>query len=354
MSISIKRLPALLLLVGAALAAPEIRFDPLPVPTSNNAVAGFKAHGQVLIFSFMGMGAKKTGDAVGIASYALDLSAGTWSSIHPVPGTVGRIAALAESAREHVFVFGGYVVDERGAGMAVPDVNTYEPLHDRWFREADIPVPVGDAIGGAYDDRYIYLVSGRSNGGIVPDVQVYDAEKNRWSKATPLPGTPVFGHAGALVDDTIVYVGGAARNTTGSGPRYVPSDECWMGKINHHDRSKIQWTKLPPHPGAASFRIAAGGSERDKKIYFSGGAGNPYDFNGMGYDGKPAEPSPVTFAFNLRTGKWETLNDNTPDPTMDHRGLIATSEGLVVIGGMEKGQQVTAKVSVLPTSAKPK
>ncbi len=354
MSISMKRLLPILLLLGVALAASEIRIDPLPAPTTNNAVAGFKAHNQALIFSFMGMGPKKTADAISATSYALDLSAGTWSSIHPVPGTTGRIAALAASARDQVFLFGGYVVNERGAGMAVPDVSAYEPPRDRWLREADIPVPVGDAIGGTYEDRYIYLVGGRSNDRIVPDVQVYDAEKDRWSKATPLPGTPVFGHAGALVDDTIVYVGGAATNPAGSGPRYVPSDESWMGKINHHDRNKIEWTKLPPHPGAANFRIAAGGSERDKKIYFTGGSDNPYDFNGVGYNGKPAEPSPVTFAFNLRTGKWETMNDNTPNPAMDHRGLIATSEGLVVVGGMEKAQQVTARVSILPTAAKTK
>jgi N-acetylneuraminic acid mutarotase len=350
----IPRLPVTFLLLGMALAASEIRFNPLPAPTTNNAVAGFRTHTQALIFSFMGMGAKKNGDAIGAASYSLDLSTGSWSTIRPVPGTVGRIAALAASARDHVFVFGGYVVDERGAAMSIPDVNIYEPFRDRWLRGADIPVPVGDAVGGDYEDRYIYLVGGRSNNGVVSDVQVYDAEKDRWSRATPIPGTPVFGHAGAVLEDTIVYVGGAAQNPAGSGPRYVSSDECWMGKINHHDRNKIEWTKLPPHPGTATFRIAAGGSERDKKIYFSGGTGNPYDFIGVGYDGKPAEPSAVTFAFDLRSRKWETLNNNTPDPTMDHRGLIPTSEGLVIVGGMEKGQQVTARVSILPTSAKAK
>ncbi len=52
--------------------------------------------------------------------------------------------------------------------------------------------------------------------------------------------------------------------------------------------TKIQWTKLPNHPGNARYRIAAGGSEKDQKIYFSGGTDNPYNYNGIGYDGKPA------------------------------------------------------------------
>ena len=52
--------------------------------------------------------------------------------------------------------------------MAVPDVGVYLPASDRWFREADIPVAVGDSVIGVYRDRYIYLVSGRSNRDAAP------------------------------------------------------------------------------------------------------------------------------------------------------------------------------------------
>jgi len=38
---------------------------------------------------------------------------------------------------------------------------------------------------------------------------------------------------------------------------------------------------------------------------------------------------------------------------MDHRGLLVTHRGIVIVGGMEKGQQVTAKVTVVrPASNK--
>jgi hypothetical protein len=120
-----------------------------------------------------------------------------------------------------------------------------------------------------------------------------------------------------------------------------------MGKIDHHDRTRIQWSKLPPHPGTANFRLAAGASSRDQKIYFAGGTDDPYDMVGIGYDGKPAVPSPVTFAFNVHTRKWETINENTPDPTMDHHGLVATTEGLIMVGGMDKDQKVVSSVQVL-------
>jgi N-acetylneuraminic acid mutarotase len=345
-----KKLFASLLLIflsGLMLAATDSAVEPLPDPVSNNAVAMLKIRGQVLLYSFMGIGPKKSAEDITSSAFSLDAKDGTWSAIHAVPGTVGRIAAVAAAARDQLFLFGGYVVDAQGRGRTVPDVGMYEPARDRWSREADLPLPLGDSVAGVYRDRYIYLVGGRSNADVVSNVQAFDVDKNKWSQATPTPGPPVFGHAGALVGGTILYIDGARKNPSGT-PKYVASDECWMGKIDHHDPQKIQWTKLPNHPGAARYRIAAGGSEKDQKIYFAGGTDNPYDYNGIGYDGKPSEPSPTTFDFNLRTGKWETINANTPDPTMDHRGLLVTHEGLVLIGGMEKGQKVTARVTLLP------
>jgi N-acetylneuraminic acid mutarotase len=343
------------IVIGTLLfAAAPPQFQPLPAAVSNNAVAALKVKGDLALFSFMGIGAKKTWDAVTNSAYSLDPDTGKWSQIRSVPGTAGRIAAVAVGAREQVFLLGGYVVDGQGGETTVPDVNVYEPLTDRWYRGIDMPVPVDDSVAGVYRDRYIYLVSGWSKSDAVRNVQIYDAEKDKWAQATAIPGSPVFGHAGAIVGDTIVYVDGAKKNPAGAGPKYVAVDECWMGKIDHHDPSKIQWTKLPNHPGNARYRIAAGGWEKDQKVYFSGGTDNPYNYNGIGYNGQPSEPSPMTFAFNLKTGKWEVLNQNTPNPTMDHRGLLVIGRDLVIVGGMEKGQQVTAKVQVLPKSVNSK
>jgi len=342
-------LAAILSTVLFALSLPK--FDPLPAPLSNNAVAQVKSGGDLYVLSFMGIGPKKTWDDVSTAAYILDPYNGKWKQIRNVPGPAGRLAAIAAGAREHVFLLGGYTVDAQGGEVTVADVNAYEPLTDRWFRAADIPVAVDDSVGGVYRDRYIYLVSGWSKSDAVNNVQVYDAEKNRWVQATPIPGRPVFGHAGGVAGDTIVYVDGAYRNPAGS-PKYVASDECWMGKVDHKNPANIRWTKLPPHPGNARYRIGAAGSEKDEMIYFSGGTDNPYNFNGIGYNGQPSEPSSYMFAFNLRTGKWETVNADTPDPTMDHRGLLVLPEGLVLVGGMGKGQKVTSQVRVMNKQGK--
>jgi N-acetylneuraminic acid mutarotase len=339
---------------GFLFAEEPVKFEPLPVPLTNNAVASVKSRGSLLLYSMMGMGAKKTWDAISNSAYVLDPETGKWAEAHAVPGTTGRLAASAVGAREHIFLFGGYAVDAQGGETTVSDVNVYEPLTDRWFRAEDMLTPVDDSVVGVSRDRYVYVVGGWSKTDAVHDVQLYDAQKNKWSHATPIPGTPVFGHAGAVVGDTIVYIDGAHKNPAGDKPKYIASDECWMGKIDHHDLAKIQWTKLPNHPGPARYRIAAGASEKDQKIYFSGGTDNPYNYDGIGYNGVPAEPSAVTFSFDVRSGKWETINEHASQPSMDHRGLLVIPEGLVIVGGMEKAEQVTGRVSILPKVAKAK
>ena len=334
------------------LATEPAEGPPLPMAVSNNAVA--ISYGDVgqRIFSFMGIGPKKTWDAVTTRAYELNVRAGTWAEKRPVPGVAGRLGASAVAIGGQVFIFGGYVLDDKGQETTLGDVNVYVPFEDRYYRGKDLPVPVEDAVVGLFRERYIYVIGGRSKGEAVGNVQVYDTLEDRWMQATPMP-TAVFGHAGAISGDTIVYVDGAVRNPEAKGPKFVALIECGMGRLPRSkkgDITKIEWTKLPAHPGTARFRIGAGADPREKKggkIYFSGGTGNPYDYNGVGYDGQTAEPSAMTFAFDVRAEKWETVEENTPEPTMDHRGLLVTSQGLALVGGMEKGQRVTGKVTIV-------
>lgn len=211
-----------------------------------------------------------------------------------------------------------------------------------------MPIAVRDAAAGEYRDRYIYLVGGFTKTGPTNQVQLYDTLTDKWTAATPSPGTPVFGHAGGVVNDSIVYVGGGMK---GSGkPPFVASDEAWIGKIDHKDPKKIEWSKLPPPPSSARYRIAAGVSDKDQRVYFTGGTNKVYEFDGIGLDGQPAEPSPITFAYNLKSNAWETIQENAPNATMDHHGLAVTSDDLIVVGGMAAGQKVVGTVELLPKS----
>jgi len=333
-------LPALCAVI--LLAADKSRIPPMPVALTGNAVASLRAGTEV--YSLMGIGAKKTWNDITSSVYVLHLKSAKWSEEKPVPGVAGRLGASAVGVKSQVFVFGGYTVDGGGNEYILGDVNSYFPDQHRWYRAADIPVPVEGAVIGEIRERFIYLIGGLSKNGPVNLVQVYDIQKNTWSTATPFPGTPVFDHAGGIAEEIIVYVDGAKKDPSGGG--YVASDECWMGKIDRKDVNKIVWSKLPPHPGPGRFGIVAGAGETDHRIYFSGGSATPHNYKGLDAEGKPAELSPVTFAFELRNSQWETLGDseNEENARADTRGIAITALGPLIAGGTVSNAGVTAQV----------
>jgi N-acetylneuraminic acid mutarotase len=335
-------LVCVLALSGFLLAAAVPTLEPLPAPVSNNAIASMKVRGDLYIFSLMGIGEKRSWDAVSNAGYIFDNDTGGWTSIHGVPGTTGRIAAMAAAENGRVYLAGGAVVDAQSGVTPVPDLNIYAQDAEEWLRGADLPVGVADAVIGTYRERYIYVIGGRSRSGPVNNVQVYDLTDNSWESATPTPGAPVFGQAGAVLDDTIVVVDGAT-STTGD-----ISNACWLGKIDRKNPLKISWSKLPPHPGQPGFNIAAGAWQRDNRVYFLGGTAVVTNYKGEGPDGKIPQPSPMTFALNLKTKNWEVVNPNVPHVTLDNRFLIPTEQGLVVIGGTEPDGKVTKSMRVIP------
>jgi N-acetylneuraminic acid mutarotase len=312
----------------------------MPAAVSGNAVAVLR--GGLDIYSLMGIGPKKTWDDITNKVYVLNLKSGKWTSAAPVPGVAGRLGSSAIGVKGKIFLFGGYFVDGQGAETASGDVNAYLPEERRWYRGEDIPVPVDSAVIGVDHDRYIYIVGGRSKNGPVNNVQVYDVQTNKWSQATPFPGTPVFGHAGGLTDGMIVFVDGAKQDPA-DGNRYIVSDECWLGKIERKDPNKIEWSKLPPHPGLGRFAIVAG-EVGGHKILFSGGTTAPHNFKGLDSDGKPTEMSNVTFAYDGHGNHWETIFEDTYDARSDTRGIAPTPIGDLIVGGMLKNTAVTGRV----------
>jgi hypothetical protein len=336
----------LLLCAAFLLGAAEPKNIPsMPAPVSGNAVAILE--NGLEIVSLMGIGPKRTWDDVTNKVFTMSLAHPKWREGRTVPGVAGRVNAIAVSAKSLIILMGGFVVDNQGAELTLPDVNVYEGSARRWSRGKDIPVAVDSAVAGVTRNRYIYLIGGRSRSGPVNNVQLYDLERDSWSQATPFPGTPVFGLSGGVADETIVIVDGAKAGPAG-GPKYVASDECWLGKIEKKDPNKIEWSKLPAHPGAARFAIASGGSNHDHKIFFSGGTPTPHDYKGRAYEGEPTEASAVTFAYDVHHHQWETISNDTSDPRADSRGIVFTPIGPLVIGGMAKNLAATAAVTQLP------
>ena len=337
-------------------ALPEMMLlDPtvpnIPVPVTNNAVASIKRNGITEIFSFFGLGANKTHVDISRSAYRLQLIRGgfkgsEWKRISDVPVPQGRLASIAVSVKDEVYLFGGYSVAEDHSEISQPEVFRFSPTTLEYTRLADMPTPVDDAVAYAYKDRYVYIVSGWHDKDNVNLVQVYDTDTDEWSQATAFPGPAVFGHSGGLVDNSMLVCDGVTLYVDENEKRnFNMSPECYRGDINENNVQEIVWIKTEDHPLPPRYRMASVGDKTTKKVYFLGGTENPYNFDGIGYNKVPSTPAKTAFAFDFQTNAWEKY---APFETasMDHRGLLIVNGVFVIVGGMDGQQNVLDKVSL--------
>ncbi len=345
-----KLLYAVLTLAAAACAGASIRTETreaLPAPVANNAVAfGRDARGLATIYSFMGLGSGKTYNDVVAAAYACEEATLDCRRIGDVPVETGRLASVAASAGGLIYIFGGYTVAEDGSEESTTEVFRFDPVTEQYDRVADMPTPVDDSTAIVLYDRYIYLVSGWHDDGNVALTQVYDTHEDRWFRATDFPGAPVFGHAGGGDGRTILVMGGVKTLAGDGGERkFVASDEAWIGRVLKESPQEIEWLRAPSPPVGPYYRMAA--SNGSDLVYFAGGGDNPYNYNGVGYDGAPAKPSSKIMAFDVKSMKWTVVGDIPP--SMDHRGLVAGDSGLYIMGGLGPDLEVRAAVTRIET-----
>jgi N-acetylneuraminic acid mutarotase len=316
----------------------------LPEPVTNNAVALLPDEQGFQLYSALGLeSGKKEGDTSSKA-FHYSSQTGHWELLQSVPGSAGRLAASAAAVAGHAYVFGGYTVAQDGSEKSTTSVYRLEREAGQWQRFTDMPVPVEDAVLLVYLDRYVYLVSGWHDLGNVNLVQVLDTSNGEWSQATPYPGAPVFGHSGGIAGNRFIICDGVRIGYTddGSPRQFLPAAECWQGTISADNYRRVDWHPVDPHPGKPRYRMAAGGDGQGR-VFFAGGAVNPYNFNGIGYNGVPSEPEAGVFSYNFEAAAWE-CHGSLPVATMDHRGLPRHDSWFYIIGGMRSAQRVSAGV----------
>ncbi len=306
------------------------------MPRTNNAVA---VDGAGRIVSALGLAPRRRWNDVVSDAWTLDPSARAWSRLPDVPGP-GRLASTAVGVRDEVWLIGGYTVAEDGTEVSVPGIDVWTGT--AWNSGPTMPTPVDDAVAALWRDRWLVLVSGWSNDDNVAAVQLYDTQRETWHEGTDIVGAPVFGHAGALVGDTLVYCGGVrvVPATDGGKRSFAANAGCYRGALGD-SVGEVAWTRLPPRSGDARYRMASGAV--GDLVVFAGGTDNPYNYDGVGYDGRPAEPVDDVFAWDVGADRWIDLPP-LPDPSMDHRGLVPMGGDLVLIGGLDAAREPTAKV----------
>ncbi|BDX08230.1 Kelch repeat-containing protein [Planctobacterium marinum] len=299
--------------------------------------------------TFMGLAEGKDWQDVHNKVWALKSGDTRWQEKTPVPATLplkGRLASIAVALNGKAWLFGGYTVAEDHSEISSPDNYSYDVLTDNYTKLKDMPVPVDDAVAVTYQNRYIYLISGWHNDGNVNLVQIYDTKTDSWQQGSPYPGAPVFGHAGGILDDQILVCDGvkvvpqrAKRRT------FAPESACYKGIINPSHINKIDW-QIVAHPtGKSRYRMAAKGVKTPslEGVLFIGGSDNPYNYNGVGYNGEPSEPDEMIWFYHFDEKRWQLLAND--DPTMDHRGLLEYEAGFYIIAGMGKNQQVLNRIT---------
>ena len=331
----------------------------LPEPVTNNAVAGAMVDGRAMAYSFAGLHEGKTWRDVTADAYACDLEARECREIDGLPDGIGRLAAVAVNVGGQIYIFGGYTVAEDGSEASTPEVWRFDPALESYTHITSMPVPVDDTIALPFEDRYIYLVSGWHDTDNVDLVQVYDVEEDIWFEATPFPGAPVFGHAGAMDSSgRILICGGTAvipPIEEGARRSFEAIADCWVGRVEE-DVSQISWVSAGPVPGGPFYRgiIVPRNSLSGFGAVLIGGSDNAYNYNGIGYDGRPVEPRGdrmQAFTRLVEPCDPDSVVVEWPNITMKNEGTqIMDIRGAAhgyTLGGMSHGQIVSDRV--LPT-----
>lgn len=331
-----------LLQLATAMAA---ELPVLPEAVTNQVVLHSTVRGSHYLVSFAGLSDNKT--SAHNKAWQLTEGKALWQPVAPVPNQArrgGRLAATGLALANNFYLFSGYTVATDGTEATLTDSYRFSPVTQTYTKLPDLPVAADDSLALPYLDRYIYLISGWHNEGNINLVQVFDNFSQKWAQATPYPGTPVFGHAGAAVGNQLLLCDGVKVQYTAGQRSYAMENACYLGTIDPKSALKISWQQISHHGQKARYRQAAIAVvlNDEPMIAFIGGSETPYNFDGIGYNGRPAEPSADIYLYALKQQRWLKAAPTTA--VMDLRNLVSLNGEIYSVGGMVAGQNVTAKL----------
>ncbi|PQJ35167.1 hypothetical protein BSZ35_11685 [Salinibacter sp. 10B] len=236
-----------------------------------------------------------------------DPATDTWREGPNLPAPRHHI--VLATANETVYGFGGFVGESLQNGFQFRD-DMYAFDGEEWTRVGSMPVPLGETVALAVDDR-IHLVTGSLHGA---DTQggtgrhlVYDPSTNDWSEAAPAP-TARSSATGAVLDGHL-YVAGGRTPTNGLTN---------LGALERYDPDADAWTECRPLPQPSG---GLAGAALDGTLYVFGG--EYFDGAGGVYE--------HTWAYDPQADDW---TEQPPMPTPRH-GLAGTAldDRVFAIGG---------------------
>src|SRR6266851_1472654 len=167
---------------------------------------------------------------------------GTWTALTPVSPspmegmTVGGVGQIIVAA------YGFSPVPGNTNQTLLYNINT-----NLWSTGAPAPLPARAeaAYGETTHGGFLYVIGGGNSGVALSDLQRYDPVLDAWITLTPMPtATARAGAAAAVIDDGIFVIGG--RQSTG-GPC---SGGPYLGTVERYDIDTDTWSAVAQLPSA--------------------------------------------------------------------------------------------------------
>lgn len=319
----------------------------MPERLSNNAVSMGYHNGVPNVYTFAGIDSTRSHTGIHLRSYRYNTQTNTWHTIAPLPDTLGKIAAIASTVKNKIYIIGGFH-EFPGAEIITNKVHIYDCNADSFLADgANLPFATGDQSQAVWRDSLIYVISGWGGADNLTQVQIYNPSTDTWSAGTPLPNSNAyksFGSSGTIVGDTIYYFGGGSATFP-----YGVQSVFRKGVINPNNPTQITWSTFT-WSGWNGYRMAA--TTCFDKTFWLGGAGVTYLFDGIAYNGTgPASPKGDIICYQGNNHSFK--KESGYALPMDLRGIGSVNDTVkYIVGGMH-GLTVsnqTLRLRVIPDS----
>lgn len=319
--------------------------SPIPEPVSNNAVTSAYSGDTLCIYSFAGIDVSKSPNGIHNKSFKYNTITQQWSQLPDLPQGLTRIAAGASTVNNKIYIIGGYHVFENLNEESLNYVHVFDPETNTFLPDAaPLPTRIDDHVQAVWRDSLIFVITGWSQSTNVANVQIFDPALNEWTAGTSVPNNnfyKAFGASGDFVGDTIYYNGGAVI-----GGSFPGTAQLRKGVVNPDNPNEIEWSVEEENPGSKGYRM--GSISLGDKVFWIGGGGQTYNFDGVAYNGSGiVEPLERIMHYDPVAFSW-TGSPNTPFKVMDMRGVAKVSDSsFIICGGMTSGAEVSNAVYLI-------
>ncbi|HEX4743761.1 MAG TPA: kelch repeat-containing protein [Candidatus Limnocylindria bacterium] len=144
-------------------------------------------------------------------TYEYNVNTRQWRSVAPIPTPRDHLAAVALSGK--ICAIGGRRLS---MSLNLASLECYDPRSDMWERRPDAPTARGGLAAAVHGFR-MYVVGGEQPSGTYREVEIFDDPTNTWSRGPDLP-TPRHGLGAVVIPQSKTIAGG---NVVFTSPRLL-------------------------------------------------------------------------------------------------------------------------------------